>query len=247
VTGTSLLVPVVVASLAGSVHCAGMCGGLVAFAVGDAGTSRAERGRTQLAYHLTRGAGYVALGAAFGLLGRAVDGAGLQLGVGRVAGVIAGATMLLWGGAKLLAAAGMTLAIPVGGAPMARRLAGLVRWVREKPPVLRGAVVGSCTAALPCGWLHAFSVVAAGTASPLDGALVMAAFFAGTVPALAGIGLGVQALRGRLRSQASLVFALALVVVGLWSVLGRLSIPAESLRSQTNPLVADGKPPCHAH
>lgn len=242
----SLLVPVVVASIAGSLHCAGMCGGLVAFAVGDAGNSRRDRIRAQLSYHLTRGAGYVALGAIAGLVGRAADGAGTALGVGRVAGLIAGLAMLLWGASALLGARGLTLTLTSGTSRLTRRLSALVRWVRGKPPLFRGAVVGSCTAALPCGWLHAFSVVAAGTASPLDGALVMVAFFAGTVPALASLGLGVQALRLRLRNHASVVFALSLVVLGLSSVAFRLEIPSAVLDSQTSPLVDHGGPPCHA-
>ncbi|MBE7450024.1 MAG: sulfite exporter TauE/SafE family protein [Kofleriaceae bacterium] len=42
----------------------------------------------------------------------------------------------------------------------------------------RAALLGLLSAALPCGWLWAFVVVAAGTGSPVGGALVMTAFWA---------------------------------------------------------------------
>ncbi|MBM4362877.1 MAG: sulfite exporter TauE/SafE family protein, partial [Deltaproteobacteria bacterium] len=62
---TPLLVSVFVASLAGSLHCVGMCGGLTAFAVGAREKSGpGERARALVGYHLTRGAGYAVLGAA---------------------------------------------------------------------------------------------------------------------------------------------------------------------------------------
>jgi sulfite exporter TauE/SafE len=222
---TSLLVSIVAAGFVGSLHCAGMCGGMVAFAAGGTGGGVARKALPHVSYHLSRGLGYAVIGAVAGLVGSAVDAVGAGLGMGRVAGVIAGTVMLAWGALRLLEAGGVTLRRL--GVPKAFEdlLTKLVRAARARPPLLRASVTGACTAALPCGLLHAFTVVATGSGSALAGASIMGAFWLGTVPALVGLGAGVQAFTGRLRRHAELASALALVAVGLSSVSGHLSIP----------------------
>jgi hypothetical protein len=251
---TELLIPVLAASVVGSTHCAGMCGGLVAFAVGDGKT----RALPHVAYHGLRGLGYVTLGTLGGAIGSAMDHVGVRAGVGRVAGVVAGALMLAWGAAKLLDAAGVGVGRVALPGRLEARLGAVVGALARRPPAVRSALVGACTAALPCGWLHAFVVVAAGTGGAAAGAAVMAAFWLGTVPALVGLGASVQVLRGRLGRQASLVSALLLVGIGVANVMGRLDVPlallgapgpsAKSLPGGHSAagLVPD-HPCCHAH
>ena len=71
------------------------------------------------------------------------------------------------------------------------------------------------TGFLPCGWLWAFVVAAAGTGSALGGALVMAVFWLGTVPAMTGVlALGGPAAIW-LRRRMPAVTAIALIVLGL--------------------------------
>jgi len=224
----TLLLAVLVAGAAGSPHCAGMCGGMVAFATGGAPGQVRGRLGALAAYNAVRGLGYTTLGLLAGALGSTLNGAGVRLGIGRVAGVVAGAVMIGWGAGKLLAAFGVRL-------PKARRasridvpIARVMSGLRERRPAVRAGIVGGCTAALPCGLLHASTVVAAGTGNALQGALVMLAFWMGTLPALLGVGLGAQFLSGRLRRHADLVGALALVVLGLSSVTGRLRAPIPS-------------------
>jgi sulfite exporter TauE/SafE len=74
---------------------------------------------------------------------------------------------------------------------------------------------------LPCGWLWAFVVTAAGTGSAMKGAAVMTAFWAGTVPALLAVGLGAQLVSAPLRRHAPAVTAVLLVCLGLYAILGR--------------------------
>lgn len=219
-----VLLSVFAAGLVGSLHCAGMCGGLVAFATAGTSGTRPRRAVPHMSYHVVRGFGYMLIGAIAGLIGFAVDGIGERAGMGRIAGVVAGFVMLAWGGLRLLEAGGVTLRQLGVPANFQDRLVRWVRAAREKPPLVRSALTGACTAALPCGLLHAFAVVAAGSGSALRGAAIMLAFWTGTVPALVGVGAGIQAMTSRLRRHAALVSALALVVVGLTSVAGRLSI-----------------------
>ena len=54
---------------------------------------------------------------------------------------------------------------------------------------------------LPCGLLYGALAAAGGTGSAIDGALAMAAFAVGTVPALVATGWGGLLVRRRLRER----------------------------------------------
>lgn len=211
---------VLVASLAGSLHCAGMCGGLLAFAVAGGG-----RVAPQLAYHGGRLASYLALGAASGALGAAIDLGGSAVGVKESAAALAGGLMVAFGVIVLLRWRGVRLPAAPLPAFVREGIGRATRAAARRPPVARAALIGLLTAFLPCGWLYAFVVTAAGTGSVLGGALAMAAFWAGTVPVLAALGAGLQALAGPLRRHLPVATALALVVVGLGTLFGRLQVP----------------------
>jgi sulfite exporter TauE/SafE len=96
----------------------------------------------------------------------------------------------------------------------------------ELPPLARASVVGLLTTLLPCGWLYAFAITAAGTGSPAVGALTMAVFWLGTLPMLIAVGVGVQTLTGALRAHLPMATSLLIVTVGVWTVLGRMHMPA---------------------
>jgi sulfite exporter TauE/SafE len=70
-----------------------------------------------------------------------------------------------------------------------------------------------------------FVAAAGATASPFWGGLVMVAFWAGTVPVMAGLGLAAQSLLGPLRRRLPVVTAAALVVLGLLAMAGKLGVP----------------------
>ena len=93
--------------------------------------------------------------------------------------------------------------------------------VGDRPPVVRATVVGLLSGVLPCGWLWAFVVTAAGTGSALGGVMVMAAFWAGTVPVLLALGLGAQILSVPLRRHIPAITAVILVALGLYAIIGR--------------------------
>src|SRR5687768_4058400 len=105
------LVPIVSAGLLGSVHCVGMCGGLIAVASHGAAGGR-ERLAVQAVYQTGRLVSYALLGALAGALGRALDLAGQAAGLGKAAAIVAGAAMVLWGLAAMLEASGLKLSLP---------------------------------------------------------------------------------------------------------------------------------------
>jgi sulfite exporter TauE/SafE len=217
-----LLLTVFAASLVGSLHCIGMCGPFVAFYSGSDGSAGARRLLSHAAYSGGRLATYVLFGLAAGAVGAALDVAGSLAGVQRIAAIVAGSTMVLWGVLALLQLRGVRIFRHASGNS---RISGLLRrgfsLVGDKPPVIRAAVVGLLSGLLPCGWLWAFVVTAAGTGNALKGAAVMAAFWAGTVPALLAVGLGAQLLSAPLRRHIPAVTAVLLVGLGLIAILGR--------------------------
>ena len=213
---------VVLASLAGSPHCAAMCGGFVCFYAGQEGGAR--RG-AHAAYHAGRLVSYVLLGVIAGAIGTGIDALGAASGLHRVAAIVAGATLLLWGGATLLRPAGihgpswLRAALRV---PMTKTLGAVRGW----PPAARALALGLVTTLLPCGWLYLYVATAAGTGSALAGAVLMAAFWAGTVPILAGLGLFAQRALAPIRRRLPILSGTALVVLGLLTISGKMSAVA---------------------
>jgi sulfite exporter TauE/SafE len=256
---TALIATVLVASFLGSLHCAGMCGVFVAIAVGAAPMASPSIGgrlprpawrahlAAQSAYHGGRLVTYAALGAAAGGLGSALDLAGAAFGLQRTALALAGASMVAFGAILVLRRAG--LRVPPAPLPGGLRDA-LVRGHRRAlslPPLVRAGAIGLMTTLLPCGWLYAFALVAAGTGAPGAGAVTMATFWFGTLPVLAAVGAGARALAGPLRRHVPTVAALAVIAVGAMTVAARLRVPAletsAAARGVVDPAAVLAEPP----
>jgi hypothetical protein len=231
---TTVLATVLVASLAGSLHCVGMCGPFVAFYAGGDASRGARRLLSHATYSAGRLAAYATLGLAAGAIGAALDLAGSLAGFQRVAAVGAGAVMIVWGGLALLRLRGVrVLPIRAGSGAWLQRA---FRVVADRPPLLRAAAVGMLSGLLPCGWLWAFLVAAAGTGSALRGAAVMGAFWLGTVPALVAVGLGAQLVAAPLRRHVPAVTAVLLVALGIFAIVSRPTSVARAVaaREQTS-------------
>jgi sulfite exporter TauE/SafE len=224
---TALGWSVLAASLVGSLHCAGMCGGFVALYAGDPGR-RDGLTAGHVAYNLGRLIAYAVLGALAGALGAALDLGGAWLGVQRGAAAVAGAFIALWGCIVLLESLGRR--VPRFSPPP--WLHGLVsrgvRLVAGWRPVTRALAVGLLTGCLPCGWLYAFVVTAAGTGHAAVGAALMAVFWVGTLPVMVSVGVGLRGLAGPLRRYVPTACAMAMILVGLLAVAGRMVEPPAS-------------------
>ena len=208
---SALLVGIFVASLVGSVHCIAMCGPLVGMHGG------ARTLRLALIHALGRLTTYASLGLLAGLVGRAVDLAGRLAQVQRIASIVAAVVILTWGVLSIAVAVGWRDEANLQGELFRR---GLVQ-VRRRRPATRAWLVGALTGLLPCGWLWAFVVSAAGTASPLAGAAVMTVFWLGTVPAMTGVLAFGGPLIAALRKRLPIVTAVVLIAVGLVTLASR--------------------------
>jgi uncharacterized protein len=217
---TAMVLAILVASLVGSLHCAGMCGAFVVLATGT-GTSTRSAAFGQTAYHLGRLVSYTILGALAGAAGRLIDLTSTLAGLQPLAAGLAGAAMVAFGITALLRSSGVKIAglrLPSGWNHLIARVSASQM---NRPPIIRAACIGLCTTLLPCGWLYAFVLTAAGTGNPLNGALVMAIFWLGTLPALIVVGSGVRQLLGPLGRRAPAITSVLLVLVGLYTLLGR--------------------------
>jgi len=227
----ALLGTVIALSVAGSLHCAGMCGAFVACAVGlGEPAGRGSAWPLHAAYNGGRLVTYSLLGAVAGAMGQAMDLGAASMGFQRAAMVLAGATMVVAGLAMLLKTRGV--ALPRVRLPRVLE-AGFRRGTAAAmalTPVRRALVLGLLTTLLPCGWLYAFALMAAGTASPLWGAAAMAAFWVGTLPIMLAVGGGVRALAGPLRRHVPAVMALAIVAAGVVALSGRVGVDLSSVR-----------------
>jgi len=246
-----LITTIFLASLLGSLHCAGMCGAFLAIAIGNA-PSRAP----QIAYHLGRLVTYTALGALAGSIGKLVNLAGALAHIQPLALSIAAIITITFGVNSLLTTLGyssMRFQAP-------RFMSSLAmighRSALQHGPIVRGALIGLVTTLLPCGWLYAFVAAAAGTGSASRGALTMAVFWSGTIPVMASLGLGLRGLLGAAGKRIPVITCLALIAVGSVTLAGRNHLNINALatsadQSAKTETIASAKPSCcevnHAH
>ncbi len=257
---SALLVAVLLAALAGSPHCAGMCGPFVAFYAGSAADGRRRWSPApHLAYNAGRLLSYAGLGALAGGLGAAFDLAGEQLvGVQRTAALVAGLLIVAWGTLSLLRELGVMTGAAGTPAWLRRIAAGALGRLGGLPGPARAMAVGTISVLLPCGFLYAFVITAAGAGTPLAGATVMAFFWAGTLPVMAAVGAGLGLLAGPLRRRIPVLTAVALIAVGLFAVAGRLpmigadlagdrAVPGSLEEAARQARGDDGPPVCPRH
>lgn len=210
----------------------GMCGPFVAFISGSSSPLRSDahgsfwqkmlrNSLPQGAYHLGRAVTYIGLGALGGSLGAAIDFAGEAAGLVHVAALLSGLLVIFWGLGLLLPRFSFT-------SPLDRFLGRSLAQLGTKPRVFRASLLGVFTPLLPCGWLYAFVITAAGTGTIQGGALVMVTFWLGTVPALVGMGAVLSRLSAPLRARLPVVTGVALIAIGIFGVMTKMAHPSSS-------------------
>ena len=217
------LAAVFLVGLLGSVHCAGMCGGIV----GALALAPARPGATlialrtaavapalprTLAYNLGRIASYAVAGALAGGLA----GGALRLGalpaLQALAYVLANLLLVALGLYLMDAWRGIAR-IEAGGQAIWRRVAPLLRRIGPPDTAGRLFLAGAVWGWLPCAMVYSVLLTAMLSGSASGGAAVMLAFGLGTLPMLLALGLAGARLRAALRLRAVRLACGALVLV----------------------------------
>jgi sulfite exporter TauE/SafE len=205
--------------LAGGLHCAGMCGGIVrVLCATPASNGSVPRWSHLLAYNGGRIASYVLAGTLAGALGEA----GLLT---RAAPMLQPLMFLL--ASVMLVALGLYL---TGMAPVAARIesAGAWLWRGIQPwsgrllpvtSVSRALGLGALWGWLPCGMVYAVLLTALALGSWWQGAVLMLAFGLGTLPNMLGIGLFYERVeRLRRAGAARVVIGGAIAAFGIFGI-----------------------------
>jgi sulfite exporter TauE/SafE len=181
--------------LAGSIHCAGMCGPIL-IAVNRHTMSHATPIR-MLVYHAARLSVYVALGAIAGYTGHSAASAGL----GRAIAIVSGVLLLL--GSFGVAASKWAQPLSAAWSPLAIWVATAAMAASRRRPVAGHAVMGFANGLLPCGILYAALATSVALGTVAKSMVFMTAFGVGTVPVLVGLTMSATSLplpwRRRLR------------------------------------------------
>jgi sulfite exporter TauE/SafE len=223
----ALLAGIVATSIVGSVHCIAMCGPLVGL------HGSAKTVRLAIVHSLGRLTAYAVLGVVAGLVGSAIDLAGRVGNLQRWATLAAAAMLVGIGVVQIVA-----VRVPRVRAGTSSAFTSALVQIRPRSAVKRAWLIGTLTGLLPCGWLWAFVIAAAGTASAAGGLLVMTAFWIGTVPAMVGLLRFAGPVVERIRARMPALTALALIAIGLGTL---------ALRWRDAGTVAVEAPHCHDH
>lgn len=243
---TPYLLPVLLASVAGSLHCAAMCGPFLA-AVAGYGNDRRSGVAPSAAYHAGRLVTYGALGAVGGLVGGAVDGAGVAVGIGRVSALAAGLVLIVSGVSALVPRSGLVRLRTRAPSRFGALLGGALAAFARLPAVPRAFLLGLSTTLVPCGWLYAFVATAAGTGGVVPALGVMLAFWVGTLPALVAGAFGLRGLLARVGARGRAVSAALVAVSGVLLLAWRVEAASPSGGSASAPAAAAVSCPLHPH
>ena len=207
------------AGLFGGVHCAAMCGGIVAACV----SRRAKSGfqwQRALAYNIGRITSYAVAGAVAGALGHAgIALRGDSMTHHLLLGVAGSALIVI---ALYIAGYGRVVhVLEAAGAVVWRYIQPWSRVFLPADTVTRAMGLGLVWGWLPCGMVYAALMTAVASADALWGASIMLAFGVGTLPNLIAVALLADRLRTALRGRFQRLSAAATFgVLGVVALVG---------------------------
>ena len=190
-------------------HCIGMCGGIViAYSSTKIDTTwdKTHQSFAHILYSLGRITTYISFGALFGFIGSVISFSNIANGVLLI---LAGLVMLL---------VGLSLSGKIKFLTYIEHSIQNSSWYHNNfKELLQSEFLGSfyilglLNGLLPCGLVYFFAITAASTASPIDGAIVMAIFGISTIPAMFSLGFFI----GIFRKSSIRTFMIKLATIGV--------------------------------
>jgi sulfite exporter TauE/SafE len=201
-----------VTGLLGSAHCFGMCAGISGlFAVNASVASLQLQIPRAIAYNTGRVLSYAFLGIVVATLGQSVVKA-----IPDAAAPVRLASGLLIVAVGLQVAFSWRFLAPVenAGAKIWQRVAPAAKGLLPVTTIPKALCLGLLWGWLPCGLVYSVLLLAATTASAVDGGLVMLAFGAGTSPAMIATGISASKL-SQFMSRRRMGAGLLIILLGL--------------------------------
>lgn len=194
-----------------SIHCVGMCGGIVmSVTVGEKEEGRFLL-RKQALYHTGRLLAAAILGILLGLTGELFyKNAYFKL----LFPLVCGSVMVIMGIVH------MGILQKLAPVFHSSALSGFFSQIKKKGAFAAGAL----TVLLPCGALHSAEVYAAGTGNAVEALICMVTFVAGTIPALLLFGMCHAAVTGVARRITLKISGIITVLLGIKLILKALAM-----------------------
>jgi uncharacterized protein len=200
---------VALAGVLGSAHCIGMCGGfplMIAHLSPGAGPRALRMGL----YGTGKTFSYAALGLLAGGGGAALHH---LIGGQQLLGIVLGGLLIVAGAAYLFGQRGL-----VGGRLIAKATGWLgtaLKWLFDRSGVSGALSVGVLNGLLPCPLVYAMLLKAGAAGGAWLGAMTMALFGIGTLPALFGLAWAGQFIKPCWRQRINLATGILLIVLGI--------------------------------
>lgn len=210
-----LLLTALATGLLGSAHCFGMCAGISGLFAANAATASL---RTQIpraiAYNAGRIISYALLGTLVAWLGQEVVAAlpGLAAPIRLASGLL-----IILVGLQLAFSWRLLAPLEAAGGKLWQRIAPAAKRLVPVRTATHALGLGLLWGWLPCGLVYSVLLLAATTATPLAGALVMLSFGIGTMPAMIATGVSAAKL-SQFMSGKRLGAGLLIILLGIATI-----------------------------
>lgn len=216
------------AGLGGSLHCVGMCGGLV--------TASCEKSPDVVKYQFGRLLGYMGLGLSAGLLGSLLKIESASPLVAMIPGLLIGILFLFWGVQNLRG--------KKAELPMPKFMGKFYSFLWKKlvfknVGISKAFFTGLISIFLPCGLLYGVVLGGVAIQHPLMAMVSMFFFWLGTVPSMVMAPQLFQKFLAPFKSSLPKTYAVSLILIGLMTVSFRMIKYNELQEGQKLSLKAD--------
>lgn len=199
------------AGLSGSLHCLGMCGGLV--------TASCSAGKDVLKYQVGRLLGYLLLGSVAFIFGYVLKGIVTFHWAPLVSGLFLGILFIYWG---VRSFQGKKAEVPLPGF-LRKSYQYSFRHLVSKVGYFRSFVVGLISIMLPCGLLYGLMVAALALGNYQHVLISLLFFWIGTLPAMIGAPQLIKKVMEPFRKNLPTAYAIFFIVIGVATIVGRLN------------------------
>ena len=223
----SFLLVALVLGFAGSFHCIGMCGP-IALALPVGRYSWAGKVGGILLYNFGRITTYSLLGLVFGMIGRGFSMMGLQ----QVLSVTLGVLII----AAVVFPTGFMARVEqrISEIPLLGSVKSSIQSLFRRPGFSSFYLIGVLNGLLPCGFVYMALPMAMAVGTAGQGALFMAAFGAGTIPAMMVVSFSHSLFSTAFRSRVRQVMPVFMLVLGALLIVRGLNLGIPYLSPEAN-------------